>query len=457
MSLSTQVWNAPSGSSSGSSPARVTGRRWPPSLIPGALRGLGLSLHPGQEAVARSEARFRVVIAGRRWGKDTLAAHLAVLEAALGARCWYVAPTYDLCDAGYDLAWMLAAREGLIAPRSSRAERRLFTPAGGMVAGKSADNPDSLLGRGLDFVVFSEAPKCSAKIWHQFLRPALSDRGGHALLIGTAEGRNWAYDLYKWGQDGVEGWYSRASPSWENAHQFPGGRDDPEIAAAFAEYERAGLLPLWWQEYGADFAQLQGRVFQAWRPDTMLQPRASLVAGVKQWYGGVDWGYINPTAFVVGGFTETGAARIVEEWQAAGQTQEQVIGALLAATQRWSVQHWYADTSEPRMIAACRAAGLSMSGASKDVSPGILAVAEAMGRPGFGVAVECPQLARQIENYHRADHSAKTDPKETPVKKDAHLVDAVRYWIFSRKSMGSVAPQPARVVFPVHRTRRYGR
>ena len=69
------------------------------------------------------------------------------------------------------------------------------------VEGKSSDNPNSLVGEGLDYLVLDECAKMKKVIWEMYLRPTLSDRKGKALFITTPEGYNWIYDLYLLGQD----------------------------------------------------------------------------------------------------------------------------------------------------------------------------------------------------------------------------------------------------------------
>lgn len=53
-----------------------------------------------------------------------------------------------------------------------------------------ADNPDSLRGIYLDGVVLDEVGDMNPKIWNEIIRPALSDRRGWALFIGTPKGAN---------------------------------------------------------------------------------------------------------------------------------------------------------------------------------------------------------------------------------------------------------------------------
>ena len=63
---------------------------------------------------------------------------------------------------------------------------------------RSADNPDSIRGIGVDFVVIDEAadiPRLD-DTWRAVIRPTLSDREGHALIIGSPKGRNYFYDMW---------------------------------------------------------------------------------------------------------------------------------------------------------------------------------------------------------------------------------------------------------------------
>ena len=108
-----------------------------------------------------------------------------------------------------------------------KVDRQINLPGGGMVGVRSADNPDSLRGEGLDYVVLDECAFMSETAWTEALRPALSDRQGGALFISTPKGRNWFWRLYQRGlEDGVE-WMAFRFPTSANPHIPP-----PEIDAA---------------------------------------------------------------------------------------------------------------------------------------------------------------------------------------------------------------------------------
>ena len=75
---------------------------------------------------------------------------------------------------------------------------------------RAADNYDSLRGDGLDFVVRDEYASIAQAAWTEVLRPALTDKQGRALFIGTPRGHNHFFDLYEAAQ---------SQPNWA-AFQF---------------------------------------------------------------------------------------------------------------------------------------------------------------------------------------------------------------------------------------------
>lgn len=159
---------------------------------------LRLSLHEGQQQVWNSSARFKVVAAGRRWGKTTYA-RMAQLFHALqdpihpDAETWYIAPTYGLAKSIY---WGPLKR--LAEPVTSKVwetEGKILLTNGRYITLKGADEPDRLRGNALDFVVFDEYAQMKPSTWDEVVRPALADTRGSALFIGTPEGKNHFFDL----------------------------------------------------------------------------------------------------------------------------------------------------------------------------------------------------------------------------------------------------------------------
>src|SRR5436309_10516019 len=188
------------------------------------FRDLGYEPHPGQAEIHASTASRRVVASGVRWGKSRCAA-MEALASAMEARDrsigWVVAPTYDLSDKIFREIVIVVAqhlRHRIVTLKDHEKKLVLRNMAGGLseIRGKSTDNPVSLLGEGLDWLIVDEAARMKPSIWEGYLTQRLIDRKGWALLISTPKGKGWFYDLFRRGQGRDPDYQSWNSPSWEN-------------------------------------------------------------------------------------------------------------------------------------------------------------------------------------------------------------------------------------------------
>jgi hypothetical protein len=249
------------------------------------FRDLHYKPHPGQRKVHESRAHRRVVACGVRWGKtlcaamEGLAAAMAPAERSIG---WVVAPTYDLADRVFREMQLLAAqhlRHRIVSMKDYDRRLVLRNMAGGLseIRGKTADNPMSLLGEGLDFVIVDEASRLKPFIWEAHLSQRLLDKRGWALLISTPRGKGWLYEAWRRGQGHDAEYESWNSPSWEN----------PLLDKEVIEAERARLPErVFRQEYGAEFLEGSGAVFRYVREAATgewIAPNHELV-----YYGGLD-------------------------------------------------------------------------------------------------------------------------------------------------------------------------
>lgn len=203
---------------------------------------------------------------------------LAVLQKAmLGKRAWWVAPSYPMSEVGWRPLRSLAAQ--VPGAEIRRAEREVVLPGGGSVKVRSADNPDSLRGEGLDFVVLDECAFMHEDAWTEVLRPALADRQGRALFISTPKGRNWFWHLWQRGQQSGDEWQSWRFTSYDNPFV-----PNSEIDAA------KETLPerVFQQEFMAEFIDDAGGVFRGVTEcvvDTPMDARRG-----STYVAGVDWG-----------------------------------------------------------------------------------------------------------------------------------------------------------------------
>ena len=217
--------------------------------------------HEGQKPVHASTAPRRVVACGVRWGKTRCAAMeglAAALTPAKRSYGWTVAPTYELSEKVFREIVIVAAehlRHRIVSLREHDQKLVLRNMGGGLseIKGKSADNPVSLLGEGLDWLIVDEAARLKPSIWEGFLTQRLIDRNGWALLISTPKGKGWFYEAYRRGQGRDADFESWNEPSWRNPH----------LNAEKIDAERARLPDrVFRQEFGAEFVEGTGAVFR---------------------------------------------------------------------------------------------------------------------------------------------------------------------------------------------------
>ena len=157
---------------------------------------------------ALGSVRFVVVVAHRRFGKTVLAINQLIRGAVEcqreRPRLGYIAPTYTQAKT---VVWDYLKHFASVIPgvKFNESELRADLPNGGQVRLFGADNPDSLRGIYLDGVVLDETGMMQTRVWQEVVRPALSDRMGWALFIGTPNGQNLFWELRNRAATG-DGW-----------------------------------------------------------------------------------------------------------------------------------------------------------------------------------------------------------------------------------------------------------
>lgn len=206
-----------------------------------------------QKTVADSDARFKVLITGRRFGKTHLCIREICRHAAQnpGAIIQYISPSYRMSK---NIVWMQLVNK-LHSLRwikqKNEAELTCYLRNGSIIQLKGADNWDSLRGVGLNFVVIDEFQDVPHQAWTEVIRPTLSDKQGKALFCGTPKGvGSWSHRLYT---------QAIHEADWE-AWQFTtieGGNVPPEeVEAARRDLDDKTFM----QEYMATFNTYSGVV-----------------------------------------------------------------------------------------------------------------------------------------------------------------------------------------------------
>ena len=288
-----------------------------------------------QQALARSEARFRIARWGRRGGKSVYAAAEGAALALVRQRAvvWCTAKTDDAVGRCFNV---LAEKLG---DRGYRKTARLWRNAsdnryielenGSVLHGISLSSDLSAAGTGVDFLILDEAEYASEQDWTKKCLPTLADKMGKALIISSAQQGDESWFNQRVEQaiiDEDPNWETFDSPSWINFYRFPQGRESQAIKDAEREHARdpAAFLAI----YGGKPTGERDRIYYAYKPSVHLYDELPFnpwqpVICVADPSGGIN-------EYCVLAFQDYGADRVdvVDEFYRAGVTAEEVASEL---------------------------------------------------------------------------------------------------------------------------------
>lgn len=358
------------------------------------------ALHPAQQMVVDSRARFRVLACGRRFGKTTVAIDLMANMLLDGKRAAYFAPTYRM---GAE-AWRMLLE--LLRPvvRSAREDDwRLELRTGGVFEGWSLAQGagETVRGRQYDFVVMDEAALLeSAAVWHGAIRPLLTDTLGGALFCSTPRGRGWFWQLFHQGQN-------PDFPEWAS-WQFPTSAN-PLIQASEIEAARRDMPErVFQQEYLATFLDDGGAVFRNVEAvcnlphplaPSPLHGEGEIYSGEGCFFG-VDWGKDSDFT-CISAMTRSGQQIWLERFNQIGWEMQR--GRLTALYERFRPNIILAEENSMGSvnIEALQSEGLPVRGfttTSKSKAPLIDQLALAMER-GEVQLLNDPVLKHELMSY----------------------------------------------------------
>ena len=450
------------------------------------------ALLPHEEADVFHPARFKVLRKGRRWGKDRLAFHVT----------WFGhGPAYfwpGILE-GWDVAWLapdfkqgrgIWAEE--IVPRfvdhevpgiSVDQQNRVVMLHGcGGLYFYSAENVTTIrgLGKRLKGIVINEAAHLDlGYAWRDVIRPALMDNQGWALIMSTTNsGSDGGLDEHqnrripsffnalcdeiragKRGEDWMESW----GTAEENLKIGPA-----EFAALVAEYPQ-GSIALEQEVYAKLLAPGTGLAFPEWR-DTDHVLASFTVPAHWELGAGLDWGYWQPSAFVLTATGEEGQTVALAErrWvQQDGYAIGRDVGRLAVGLDRplrliaadasiWGVDAKKGFPNQAEEIQAGITAAWKEAG--KEGSPPWLA---AVPKSGDSRRMRASLLHKyltipaghppRLRFLNVCGHCISTIPKLPPdpkdsedvdTKSDDHFYDALTYFLLSRPPLADAPVEP---------------
>jgi hypothetical protein len=412
---------------------------------------LGYEPHNGQLALhypQKQDARFQVVVCGRRFGKTWASAMEATFVASQpNKRIWLVGMSYRKARLIFREVWQrMVIGHGEDVDKASEKDMYIRFKWGTTVEGMSADNPDSLVGEGCDLLVIDEVAKMNKKIWDMYLSPTVAGRKGKVIFITTPEGRNWIYDLFKLGANDPL-WSSHTSPSWVNQYEFPEGLNDPAII----ERKRNMSKELFGQEFGAEFSVFEGKVWDFHRDEDVgdfpYNPNLPT-------YCTIDFGYRMPAVMFCQTYWEDNVEHIrVFDSILHKQNIKTEDLIKMIKTKGYPVASYYGDPAGANVqgqsgagdMEIFRRSGIKVISTRDRMSRNIVASVaytrgffeSANGVRRIHVDKRCADVIEDFEEYRYPESEDGKPIKEEPVKDGYHDHgnDAFRYFIINRFPM----------------------
>ena len=383
-------------------------------------------LHHSQNKIASSNARFRVVNAGRRFGKTVLACE-EIKGVALykEAKIAYIAPTIQQAR---DIMWQQLKSELLpitLKTNESRLELEVMNKDGksSFIQLKGWEAIETLRGQSFDFIVLDEVASMRNFWvgWNEVLSPTLIDRKGHTMFISTPKGFNHFYDLYN---------MHEKDKNYESFHFTT--YDNPNIPPEEIEREKLSKPEnTFAQEYLGSFRKSEGLVYKEFRRDVHVYNDDSekQPTNIIKRMAGVDFGFTNPTAIIRGSKGHDNDYWITGEWYKTQKTDEQIADVVSA----YGFDEVYPDPESPSAIAELQKRNVYCKEVIKNkdsIKNGINRIRALFLQNKIHIHASCTNLINELETYSYPEGKVGRNDEENPVKEHDHALDALRYMIF---------------------------
>jgi len=217
---------------------------------------LDIYLTKERKEILEDKHRFKVVTAGRRFGKSVLGlAFLLKGRMQQGENRWYITPTYRQ---GKITVWPTLKQ--IMRGRGWKINETELscTQSGVTIAIKGSDASDSLRGAELSRVVLDEYAYQKSGVFEEVIYPMLTTTNGEAMMIGTPDGfsNNNFYDYFIKGQGNDKDW-----KSWQFKTVDGGFVSEEELELAKSNLDEKAYR----QEFMASFETAANRA--AWAFD----------------------------------------------------------------------------------------------------------------------------------------------------------------------------------------------
>lgn len=394
--------------------------------------------------------RWAVLVAHRRAGK-TVACIAELVTRALAtpkpnARYAYIAPYREQAKT---VAWQYL--KDMAEPvtddpegdfRESELSVKLYN--GSQIRLYGADNPNALRGLYLDGVVLDEFADMRPELWRTVIRPALSDRRGWAVFIGTPRGRNEFWQIFD---------NATRDPDWFSV-RLKASETGILPADELADARKAMTANAFEQEYECSFdAAIIGAIFAK----ELLAARAREQIGQVTYdpqrlvFTAWDIGYGDSTAIWFWQQNK-GEIRVIDYYEASGEPITSYMQVLSARGYKYDTLWMPHDAENKSIVSGQSVCDILRKGNYRvrmvpklSLEDGINAARLHFGR----VAIDekrCAAGLEALQHYRWGWNDRLDEPKPSPVHDwSSHGSDAWRYMALACKADADVREKPLRI------------
>ena len=433
----------------------------------------GWTPHDKQIEVMECDVRNLVLNCGRRGGKTNVGARkffdciLHDIETGKGLpykppknlkkmkkpkprlEYWCVSPTYGMSEIQQEELSEVIPEEMI--ENWDLSKNRVWLKGYVLIQFKSADNPKTLVGKGLDGVWLDEASKMKAETWTGYLSYALADKGGWTIWTTTPEGMNWFYtDIVLKGQyvpaGGEPGDY-KGDPEWRNFYWTSLDNPIPELQKNIKWMIENMPKRHVDREIHARFDNFFGQVYDYDPAVHIVSPEECQQKFNDGHFvvveAGKDFGTTNPGTTIVGAMTDSGELWLVDGLYLrelpllVPGSPECWIEKDRALMKKWKITRFWCDAEDKSAIVTYKANGLPAMSAHKHKREGIRAAAFLFpvksdnGRPNVFISSHLKEFIQELVSY-RYPEGASGKAAEEP-EGDDHFMDAFRYLVWNSK------------------------
>lgn len=377
-------------------------------------------------AVNSPKYRFICAALSRRLGKTYIANIIGQLVALVpGCNILIMSPNYSLSTISFELQRKLISTFDLEIIRDNVKDKVIELSNGSTIRMGSVNQVDSCVGRSYDLIIFDEAAlsKSGEEAFNVSLRPTLDRPGSKAIFISTPRGKkNWFSKFFNRGYSSepeLSAWISIHADYTENKRMTEDDVKEARGTMSASEFE---------QEYMASFNTFSGQIYSISQEHILDE----LPPGNYEFFGGLDPGYKDATAFIVIAYNlEEEYYVVVDEYLESEKVTSQHADAIQELITANSVDAIFIDPAAAQFAAdLAYQYDIATIKAKKAILEGIAFVQSLVQNGKLKVLRHCTNTLDMLDQY-QWDTSDNVSTERPLHNEFSHMADALRYGLYS--------------------------